>query len=50
MLAKRLIELIKDKELRNKLGNKSAEYAQLYAWENISEKMIEVYNQVLEKH
>lgn len=50
LLAKRLIELIKDKELRNKLGNKSAEYAQLYAWENISEKMIEVYNQVLEKH
>lgn len=49
-LAKRLIELIKDEELRNKLGNKSAEYAQLYAWENISEKMIEVYNQVLEKH
>ncbi len=50
MLAKRLVELIKDKELRNKLGNKSAEYAQLYAWENISEKIIEVYNQVLEKH
>ncbi|PKO07590.1 MAG: glycosyltransferase family 1 protein [Chloroflexi bacterium HGW-Chloroflexi-3] len=50
MLAKRLVELIKDMELRNKLGNKSAEYAQLYAWENISEKMIEVYNQVLEKH
>lgn len=50
MLAKRLVELIKDKDLRNKLGNKSAEYAQLYAWEIISEKMIEVYNQVLEKH
>lgn len=50
LLAKRLIELIKDKDLRNKLGNKSAEYAQLYAWENISEKMIEVYRQVLEKH
>jgi D-inositol-3-phosphate glycosyltransferase len=50
MLAKRLVELIKDKELRNKLGNKSAEYAQLYAWETISENMIEVYNQVLETH
>jgi D-inositol-3-phosphate glycosyltransferase len=50
MLAKRLVELIKDKDLRNKLGNKSAEYAQLYAWEIISEKMIEVYNQVLENH
>lgn len=50
MLAKRIVELIKDKDLRNKLGNKSAEYAQLYAWEIISEKMIEVYNQVLEKH
>jgi D-inositol-3-phosphate glycosyltransferase len=50
MLAKRIVELIKDKDLRNKLGNKSAEYAQLYAWEIISEKMIEVYNQVLENH
>jgi len=47
MLAKRIIELIKDKELRNKLGSKSAEYAKLYAWEIISEKIIEVYNQVL---
>jgi D-inositol-3-phosphate glycosyltransferase len=50
LLANRLVELIKDKELRYKLGNKSAEYAKLYAWEIISEKMIEVYNQVLEKH
>jgi len=48
-LARRLIEIIKDKELRNKLGSKSAEYAQLYAWEIISEKMIELYNQVLGK-
>ncbi|MBE0684976.1 MAG: glycosyltransferase [Anaerolineaceae bacterium] len=50
LLARRLVELIKDKELRNKLGSKSAEYAKLYAWETISEKMIEVYNQVLKKN
>ena len=46
-LAKRLVELIKNKELRDKLGSNSSEYAQLYAWENISEKMIEVYHQIL---
>ena len=48
-LAKRLIELIKDKGLRNKLGAKSAEYAQMYSWEKISQNMIEVYHQVLNK-
>ncbi len=48
-LAKRLVELIKNKELRDKLGSNSVQYAQLYAWENISEKMIEVYHQVLGK-
>jgi D-inositol-3-phosphate glycosyltransferase len=46
-LAKRLVELIKNKELRDKLGSNSAQYARLYAWENISEKMIEVYRQIL---
>ncbi|MDO9085714.1 MAG: glycosyltransferase [Anaerolineaceae bacterium] len=48
-LANRLMELIKDKELGNKLGKKSTEYAQMYAWETISTKMIEVYNQILQK-
>lgn len=46
-LSNRLIELIKDKDLRKKLGAKSSEYAALYAWENISSKIIEVYEQVL---
>ena len=48
-LANRLMELIKDKELGKKLGKKSTEYAQLYAWETISTKIIEVYNQILQK-
>jgi D-inositol-3-phosphate glycosyltransferase len=48
-LANRLMELIKDKDLRTKLGKKSTEYAQMYAWETISTKMIEVYNQILQK-
>jgi D-inositol-3-phosphate glycosyltransferase len=47
-LANRLVELIKNKELRDKMGSNSAEYAKLYSWENITEKMIEVYRQVLE--
>jgi glycosyltransferase involved in cell wall biosynthesis len=42
------MELMKDKELRIKLGNKSTEYAQMYAWEIISSKIIEVYNQMLQ--
>ena len=48
-LAGRLTDLIKNKELREKLGKQSAEYAQLYSWETISSKMIELYNQILEK-
>jgi D-inositol-3-phosphate glycosyltransferase len=47
-MANRLMELMKDKELRIKLGNKSTEYAQMYAWEIISSKIIEVYNQMLQ--
>jgi len=46
-LANRLVELIKNQELRNKLGNQSTKYAQLYSWENISEKIAEVYKQLL---
>jgi len=46
-LSDRLIDLIKDKNLRKKLGTKSTEYAQLYSWEIISSKIVEVYNQVL---
>ncbi|HSM23574.1 MAG TPA: glycosyltransferase [Anaerolineaceae bacterium] len=49
-LSNRLVDLIRNKELRNKLGAKSTEYAQLYSWENISSKIIEVYRQVLDKH
>ncbi len=46
-LANRLVELIKNQELRNKLGNQSTKYAQLYSWENISEKIAKVYKQLL---
>lgn len=46
-LADRLINLIKDKALREKLGRNSSEYAKLYAWENISKKMVAVYEDTL---
>ncbi len=46
-LSNRLVDLIKDENLRKNLGAKSTEYAELYAWENISEKIIGVYDQVL---
>ena len=48
-LSNRLVDLIRNKELRNKLGAKSADYAQLYSWENISSKILEVYREVLKK-
>ena len=48
-LSNRLVDLIRNQELRNKLGAKSADYAQLYSWENISSKIVEVYRQVLKK-
>ncbi len=49
-LAGRLEDLIKNKELRERLGKQSAEHALLFRWETISSKIIELYNQVLEKN
>lgn len=49
-LSNRLVDLIRNKELRNKLGAKSADYAQLYSWENISSKIVEVYREVLKNY
>lgn len=49
-LSNRLVDLIRNKELRNKLGAKSADYAQLYSWENISSKIVEVYRKVLKNY
>jgi len=46
-MAERLVQIIKDKKLQEKLGNQSAAYAKNYDWKIISEKIIEVYHQEL---
>jgi D-inositol-3-phosphate glycosyltransferase len=46
-LAERLINLINDSELRQELGEQAAKMARDYAWERISERMLDLYKHVL---
>jgi D-inositol-3-phosphate glycosyltransferase len=46
-LAGRLIQLIDDPHLRQRLGAQAAEYARAYAWENIASKIDQLYREVL---
>lgn len=46
-LADKLVQVIIDKNLRKLMGEKSSEYARMYAWETISEKIAEVYMRLL---
>lgn len=46
-LAEKLQLIINDPELRAKLGQRAAEYAQQYAWPVIAEKIMKVYESVL---
>jgi len=46
-MADRLVQIIKDKKLQQKLGSQSAAYAKNYDWKIITEKIIEVYHQEL---
>jgi D-inositol-3-phosphate glycosyltransferase len=47
-LADRLTSLVQDSALRRKLGGQALQEARQYAWENISARMIELYQQVLD--
>jgi len=47
IMAERLVQIIKDKQLQLKLGSQSAAYAKNYDWKIIAEKIIEVYHQEL---
>jgi D-inositol-3-phosphate glycosyltransferase len=46
-LAERLGRLIQDPELRRRLGQQAAAYAQDYAWGNITRRVISVYKSLL---
>ena len=43
-LAEKLQRVIQDDDLRDKLGQKAAEYAQAYAWSVVIDRIIEMYN------
>jgi D-inositol-3-phosphate glycosyltransferase len=42
-LADRLLQLLYDEDLRNKLGRQAAAFAKQYGWERIAKRMIEQY-------
>lgn len=46
-LSERLTQLLSQPELRARLGQQAADYAKDYAWENITNRMIDLYNEVL---
>jgi len=46
LLAERLTRLLRDPQLRDRLGFQAAEYASKYAWENIVDRLAHVYNEV----
>ena len=49
-LAERLGQVLSDKELREHLGGKAAEYAEAYAWPGIAEQIIDLYKHTLNGH
>jgi D-inositol-3-phosphate glycosyltransferase len=49
LLADRLQQIILNPDLRRKLGEQAAAYAQQYAWGEITKKMIGVYREELQK-
>jgi len=49
-LAERLGQVLSDKELREHLGGKAAEYAEAYAWPGIAEQIIDLYKYTLNGH
>jgi D-inositol-3-phosphate glycosyltransferase len=47
-LADRLTRLLKDSELRTRLGFQAAEYARQYAWETVVDRLAQVYADLME--
>jgi D-inositol-3-phosphate glycosyltransferase len=46
-LSERLTQLISQPEQRRKLGEQAAQYAHDYAWENITARILDVYNELV---
>lgn len=46
-LSERLIELVSQPDLRQRLGEQASAYARDYSWENITSRIVQVYNEVL---
>jgi D-inositol-3-phosphate glycosyltransferase len=46
-LAERLLLLLKDADMRKKMGEQAAKFAQDYGWEKIAQRVISVYNELL---
>jgi len=46
-LAERLVHLIKDPVLRQKMGDQAAAYAKEYAWNHITDRILDVYQELL---
>jgi D-inositol-3-phosphate glycosyltransferase len=46
-LSERLTQLISQPELRERLGRQAAEYARAYSWENITSRILELYQEML---
>lgn len=49
LLADRLEKVIRNPKLRQTLGEQAAAYAQEYAWEKIAQRVLQVYEEELEK-
>jgi len=49
-LAERLSQLVQEPGLRQKLGKQAAEFARQYAWETISNKIFDLYQEVLDSN
>lgn len=45
-LADRLISIVQDPGLRQRLGRQAAEFARAYSWENIANRILKVYEEV----
>lgn len=46
-LADRLLSLIKDPDLRDRMGKQAAEFAKDYSWQTIAERILNLYNQTI---
>jgi glycosyltransferase involved in cell wall biosynthesis len=49
-LAERLIELMQDHELREKMGRQASEYAKEFSWSIITDQVLELYAAVLAEY